>query len=151
MNISAPIETDERVEAAARLVAAKRHAEAESLLRAALAERPGDPDALNTLAAIALDRGDSKRAFEILAAACSAYPEHTRLMSNLGLAHFMLGRAKEAVICLERVVALAPHETDHRLSLAQFLAAAGDSGRAIKELETVLAREPRHARAWAQL
>jgi Flp pilus assembly protein TadD len=151
MNISAPIETDERVEAAARLVVAKRHAEAESLLQAVLRQEPGHPDALNTLASIALARGDGKRALEILAPTCSAYPDHARLISNLGLAHFMLGRPEDAVICLQRAVALAPDEASHRLSLAQLLAGAGDFDRAINELETILADEPRNARALAQL
>src|ERR1700692_4753945 len=114
MNVAAPIETAERIDAAAQLIVAGRHAEAEALLRAILEREPGNPEAINTLASIALARRDGKRAYAILAPACTAYAAHARLMSNLGLAHIMLDRPQEAVAYLERAVAIAPHDADIR-------------------------------------
>ena len=64
MNAAVPIETAERVEAAAQLVTAGRHAEAQELLRAVLEREPGNADAINTLASIALARRDGRRAYE---------------------------------------------------------------------------------------
>jgi tetratricopeptide (TPR) repeat protein len=151
MNVAAPIETAERVDAAAQLIVAGRHAEAETLLRAILDHEPANPEAINTLASIALARRDGKRSFEILAPACTAYPHHPKLMSNLGLAHLMLDRPQEAVACLERAVALAPYDVEIRLTLAQFLLAAGDAGRARGELETALRQDPDNVGALSRL
>jgi tetratricopeptide (TPR) repeat protein len=103
------------------------------------------------MASIALARRDGKRAFAILAPACTAYPNHARLMSNLGLAHMMLERQEEAAACLERAVALSPDDADIRLSFAQFLAAGGKLDRATREIETVLRHNPRHVGALARL
>ena len=151
MNVSAPIETSERVEAAAQLVIAGRHGEAEALLRAILEAEPGNAEAINTLASIALARRDGQRAYDILAPACSAYPDHPRLMANLGLAYSMLGKAPEAVACLGRAVAVAPHETELRLSFAQFLTDVGEVARAAQEIETVLQQDPDNVPALARL
>jgi tetratricopeptide (TPR) repeat protein len=151
MNAATPIETAERVDAAAQLVMAGRHAEAEALLRAILEREPRNPDAINTFASIALARRDGRRAYEILAPACTAYPDHARLMSNLGLAHMMLERSQEAVACLERAVATAPYDAEIRLSLAQFLTAAGDIPRAMQEIEAVLRQDPESVAALSQL
>jgi tetratricopeptide (TPR) repeat protein len=151
MNVSAPIETSERVDAAAQLVVAGRHSEAEALLRAILEAEPGNADAINTLASIALARRDGQRAYDILAPTCSAYPNHPRLMANLGLAYSMLGKPQEAIACLERAVAVAPHDAELRLSLAQFLADAGEIARATDEIETVLRQDADNVPALARL
>ncbi len=151
MSTVSPVRTEERIDAAAGLVMAGRHAEAEALLRKVLEDEPANADALNTMASIALARRDGKRAFAILAPACTAYPNHPRLMSNLGLAHMMLDHPEEAATCLERAVGLAPHDADIRLSFAQFLAAGGKLDRAAREIETVLQRDPRHVGALSRL
>ncbi|MBV8472672.1 MAG: tetratricopeptide repeat protein, partial [Hyphomicrobiales bacterium] len=151
MNISAPVETAERIDAAAQLVVAGRHGDAETLLRAILEAEPGNADAINTLASIALARRDGQRAYDILAPACSAYADHPRLMANLGLAYSMLNKPHEAVACLDRAVALAPHDAELRLALAQFLANAGDVARAAHEIETVLRQDPDNVSALARL
>ena len=151
INGAGAIAVGERVDAAAQLVATGRHAEAEAMLREILERDPTNPDAVNTFASIALARRDGKRAYEILGAACTAYPNHARLMSNLGLAHMMLDRPNEAVACLDRAVALSPQDVEIRMSYAQFLAAAGDGSRAAQELETVLKQAPRNAEAYCRL
>jgi Flp pilus assembly protein TadD len=149
--VAAPVDPNERVEAAAQLVALGRHKEAEELLQAVLARAPGHADALNTWASIALARRDGDSAYKILAPACTAHPDNPRLLSNLGLAHLMLARPHEAVVCLERAVALAPEDAEVRLSLAQFLMNAGDVARATAEIETVLRQHPQNADALSQL
>ena len=151
MNVSAPIESSERVDAAVQLVLAGRHSEAETMLRAVLDAEPGNADAINTLASIALARRDGQRAYDLLAPACSAYPDHPRLMANLGLAYSMLGKPQEAIACAERAVAVEPHDAELRLSLAQLLANVGEVARATHEIEEVLRQDPDNASALARL
>ena len=151
MNTAAPIETAERIDAASQFIAEGRFAEAETLVRSILEREPANADAINTLASIALSRRDGKRAYEILAPACTAYPDHPRLLANLGLAHMMLERPQEAVACLERAVALSPREVEFRLSLAQYLVAAGDAPRALTELDAALREGPDNVGALARL
>ncbi len=151
MNAAVPIETAERVEAAAQLVTAGRHAEAQELLRAVLEREPGNADAINTLASIALARRDGRRAYEILAPACTAFPDHARLLSNLGMAYMLLERPEEATACLERAASAAPYDAEIRLSLAQFLTTAGNVGRAREEIETVLRQDPQNVPALSRL
>jgi len=151
MSFAKPIDTAERVDAAAQLVMTGRHNEAEALLRSILETEPGNADAINTLASIALTRRDAKMAYEILAPACTAYPDHPRLLANLGLAHLMLERPHEAVACLERAVAIAPREIEFRLELAQHLDAAGNRPRALIELEAALREDPDNVGALSRL
>ena len=151
MNIFAPIEAADRVEAAARLIAAGRLGEAEAFLDDVLRRQPGHPDALNTLASLSLSRHDAEGAMAVLGPACTAHPDHARLLANLGLAHFMLGRPQDAALCLERAVANAPDDHRMRLAWAQYLTASGDLPRALAAIRSVLRAAPAHIEALAQL
>jgi tetratricopeptide (TPR) repeat protein len=110
-----------------------------------------DPDALNVKGALALARGRADAAFELLADAATAYPNHAGLASNLGVAHQLLGRSDEAVICLERATALAPDNEDVKLSLAQALLSRGDVAGARDLAAAAAERDPTNARAFLQL
>ncbi|WP_027584423.1 tetratricopeptide repeat protein [Bradyrhizobium sp. Ai1a-2] len=147
--ISAPSRQD-RLRIAEEFIAASRFEEAEALLDE-VSVATNDPDTLNAKATLALARRRTDVAFEMLAEAATAYPEHAGLATNLGIAHELLGRFDEAVICLERAAALAPRNEDIKLALAHALLSRGDVAEARAITEVVVQHEPRNARAFLQL
>jgi tetratricopeptide (TPR) repeat protein len=138
----------ERLKAAREFMAAGRLDEAEALLDDI---STNDPDTLNAKAALALARRRADFAFDLLAEAATAYPNHAGLATNLGVAHEMLGRYDEAVICLERAAALAPNSEDVKLALAHALLNRGDIEEARTITEAAVQREPGNMRAFLQL
>lgn len=147
IDLPAPTRQD-RLKAAQEFMAAGRFDEAEALLEDAATS---DPDTLNARAALALARHRTDIAFDLLAEAATAYPDHAGLASNLGIAHEMLGRFDEAVICLERAAALAPTNEDVKLALAHALLNRGDIEEARAITEAAVEREPGNVRAFLQL
>ncbi|MCP3477747.1 tetratricopeptide repeat protein (plasmid) [Bradyrhizobium sp. CCGUVB1N3] len=147
VGMSAPSWQD-RVRTAQELIAAGRIEEAEALLE----EVPvtSDPDTLNARATLALARRQTEFAFDMLAEAATIYPEHASLITNLGIAHQLLGRAEEAMICLERAVALAPRNGAIKLALARALLSHGNVTDARAMTETVVDNEPGNTRALLQ-
>ncbi|MFK4532261.1 tetratricopeptide (TPR) repeat protein [Bradyrhizobium ottawaense] len=139
----------DRVRTVREFIAAGRLEEAEALLEEVVAT--GDPDTLNARAALALARRRTEFAFEMLAEAATIYPEHAGLTTNLGIAHELLGRTEEAMVCLERAAALAPHNDEIKLALAHALLSRGDVAEARAMTETVVQHEPGNARALLQL
>jgi tetratricopeptide (TPR) repeat protein len=148
IDLPAPTRQD-RLEAAQAFIAAGRFDEADMLLEEAGAT--SDPDVLNARAALALARRKTDVAFDMLAEAATAYPDHAGLATNLGIAHEMLGRFDEAVICLERAAALAPDNEDVKLALAHALLSRGDIAEARSLTEAAAERAPDNARAFLQL
>lgn len=148
IDLPAPTRQD-RLKAAQEFIAGGQLDAAETLLEDAGATR--DPDTLNARAALALARRRTDHAFELLADAATAYPDHAGLAANLGIAHEMLGHFDEAVICLERASALAPQNEDLKLALAHALLSRGDIEEARAITETAVQREPGNARAFLQL
>ncbi|WP_128089732.1 tetratricopeptide repeat protein [Bradyrhizobium viridifuturi] len=139
----------DRVRTVREFIAAGRLEEAEELLDGLV--DTSDPDTLNARAALALARRRTEFAFDMLAEAATVYPEHAGLTANLGIAHGLLGRAEEAVICLERAAALAPRNEEIKLALAHALLSRGDVAEARAMTETVVRDEPGNARALLQL
>lgn len=139
----------ERVRTAQAFIASGRLEEAEALLDEVATT--GDPDTLNARATLALARRRTEFAFDVLAEAATIYPEHAGLTTNLGIAHELLGRAEEAMICLERAAALAPHNEEIKLALAHALLSRGDVTQARAMTENVVQHEPGNVRALLQL
>lgn len=148
IDLPAPTRQD-RLQAAQEFIAGGRFDEAEAVLDDAGAT--SDPDTLNAKAALALARRRTEFAFDLLAEAATAYPDHGGLATNLGIAHEMLGRYDEAVICLERAAALAPGNGDVKLALAHAMLSRGDIEEARSITEAAARREPGNARAFLQL
>ncbi|WP_024508457.1 tetratricopeptide repeat protein [Bradyrhizobium sp. ARR65] len=139
----------DRLRTAQEFIAAGRLEEAEALLEQVVAT--GDPDTLNAKATLALARERTELAFELLAEAATGHPAHAGLATNLGIAHEMLGRFDEAVICLKRAAALAPRNQEIKLALAHALDSRGDVAEARAITEAVVQDEPGNARALLQL
>lgn len=148
IDLPAPTQQD-RLKAAQEFIAGGQLDAAETLLEDA--DMTSDPDTLNARATLALARRRAEHAFELLADAATAYPDHAGLAANLGIAHEMLRRFDEAVICLERASALAPQNEDLKLTLAHALLSRGDIKEARAITEAALQREPGNARAFLQL
>lgn len=110
-----------RLDAATRLLKAGRLPEAEILIADLLNETPGDVDALLLSALLALARGEAAAAFTLLAELATQVPQRADVIGNLGVAHLALGRAEEALFCLEQAVQLAPRDTVRRAELARLL------------------------------
>lgn len=147
--IRTPSQQD-RLRTAQEFIAAGRLDEAEALLDD-LGVAPNDPDALNAKATLALARRRTEFSFEMLAEAATVYPEHAGLAKNLGIAHQLLHRLDEAVICLQRAAALAPLNGEIKLALAHALLSRGDVAEARAITEAALQQEPGNARASLQL
>lgn len=144
----APTRLD-RLRAAQEFIAAGRLEEAEALLEELVATT--DPDTLNAKATLALARQRTELAFEQLAEGATNHPDHAGLATNLGIAHEMLGRFDEAVICLKRAAALAPRNQDIKLALAHALESRGDVAEARAITEAIVQGEAGNARALLQL
>ncbi|MET4331071.1 tetratricopeptide (TPR) repeat protein [Bradyrhizobium sp. i1.15.2] len=139
----------DRLRTAQEFIAAGRLEEAETLLEQVVAT--SDPDTLSAKAALALARQRTELAFELLAEAATGHPDHAGLATNLGIAHEMLGRFDEAVICLKRAAALAPRSQEIKLTLAHALESRGDVAEARAITKAVVEHEPGNARALLQL
>ncbi|TWB93079.1 Flp pilus assembly protein TadD [Bradyrhizobium macuxiense] len=147
-SMPAPTRQD-RLRTAQEFVAAGRLDEAEALLEAAVAT--SDPDTLNAKATLALARQRIELAFDLLAEAATGHPDHAGLAANLGIAHEMLGRLDEAVICLKRAAALAPRKQEIKVALAHALERRGDVAEARAITVEVVQDEPDNSRALLQL
>ncbi|WP_027556295.1 lipopolysaccharide assembly protein LapB [Bradyrhizobium sp. Cp5.3] len=139
----------ERIRTAQEFIAAGRIEEAEALLEEVATT--SDPDTLNARATLALARQRIEIAFEMLSEAATIYPEHAGLTTNLGIAHGLLGREEEAVICLQRAAALAPRNQEIKLALAHALLSRGEVADARAMTEAIVQHEPGNARALLQL
>ena len=80
--------------------------EAQALYEAVLAETPGQADALQLLAHLALARGDTGAALARLDQALAAAPKRASLYNDYGAALRLAGRAREAPAWFDRAVAL---------------------------------------------
>lgn len=147
--IQSPSQQD-RLRTAQEFIAAGRLDEAEALLDE-VSVAPNDPDVLNAKATLALARRRTELAFEMLAEAATVYPEHAGLAKNLGIAHQLLHRLDDAVICLQRAAALAPRNGEIKLSLAHALLSRGDVTEARAITEAAVQHEPCNAHAFLQL
>ena len=84
------------------------YSRADGLLRAALARRPGEPDALVASAGLALSRHDFRRALELARRARAARPEALAPYPALVDALVELGRFRAAERALQRMVDAKP-------------------------------------------
>jgi putative PEP-CTERM system TPR-repeat lipoprotein len=117
-----------RLTLAEALIAAGDHAQANALLDAFLAERPGNGPANYLRAASAFQQGDAAAVQEHGERALDAMPTHVPSMFLLGAGSYALGRLEYARANLEKVLARQPDHapaqrllaaTDQQLALAK--------------------------------
>jgi tetratricopeptide (TPR) repeat protein len=112
-----------------------RFPEAEEWLEQVLDENPDDDGALNDLGYLWADKGKRlNRALSMIERACAAEPETAAYRDSLGWVYFRLGRFDEAVVELEKAVAL--EEDPHAVILDHLGDAQDAAGQNDKALET---------------
>ena len=93
--------------------------EAERLLSQALMRHPGEPQALNLLGLIALDRQDFADARLRFAAAAQADPQEAALWMNLASAERGLGAAEGERAALQRAIDIDQRNLMAQIRMAQ--------------------------------
>jgi Flp pilus assembly protein TadD len=124
------------------LFSERRYAEAEPLLREALARRPDCPDLLNKLGSALWEQGRPAQSEPLFARAVELSPETAVYRNNLGLAHWDQGRPAEAAECYRRALALNPAANDTRMNLGVVLSDLGQFDEAIEHLREAVRIEP---------
>ncbi|MBM7115625.1 tetratricopeptide repeat protein [Archangium primigenium] len=143
---TASLASDARSREGICLSQAGEHARALALLRASLAERPGDTEREIQLARALERAGESEPALTLLreANARGAQPE---LLEALAGTLKRLGRAEQALDVLREAVSRTPRDPAPRYVLATVLLEQGDEAGALTWMRSVLRMEPDHPAA----
>jgi Flp pilus assembly protein TadD len=124
------------------LMAQRRYAEAEPLLREALRLRHNCPSLLNKLASTLWEQGWPAEAEPLFARACELRPDDAVIRNNLGLAHWDQGRPAEAAECYRQALELNPRATDVRMNLGVVLSDLGRFDEALEHLREAVRNDP---------
>jgi tetratricopeptide (TPR) repeat protein len=119
-------------------------AEARLTLRRLLATLPGNLDGLSLLANLELTSGDARRAVQLYGEIVRRSPGLTEI-SNLGLAHFVLGNYAEAAKVFRRAAEQAPGNALVLLNLADSTLLAGRQAEAAgtyRRIVELIAQDP---------
>jgi len=118
----------------------RRYAEAETVLRHALVERPDDPVLLTGLGRLRLLTDDIESAIACFHDALKVSPEHVGALNNLGVAVNLLGDVEGAGAAFERALALDPGYVDAHFNYGQLLLLQGRYAEAWPHFEWRLRR-----------
>jgi cytochrome c-type biogenesis protein CcmH/NrfG len=110
---------------ASAIADAGRPVEATGVAHAALALKPGDPNALATLAAAALRAGDLEEAERSAQAAVAKNPNHSQALLTLGEIRLSRADVVGAELYLAKAVEIEPDEPARLLEYGQVLAQLG--------------------------
>jgi len=119
-------------------------------LRALLATDPEDVIALNNLAWVLLQHGDTLEALKFAKRAALLAPGEPRVLDTLGVAHLKAGDAKQALFALRRAARSTINGPATKLHLAEALHRNGETAEAKALLQSVLAStgaQPFHSAA----
>lgn len=103
----------------------RRYAEAETVLRHALAERPDDPVLLTGFGRLRLLADDVEVAIACFHDALKVSPEHVGALNNLGVALNLQGDVDGARTAFERALGIEPTHVDAHFNYAQLLLLEG--------------------------
>jgi tetratricopeptide (TPR) repeat protein len=121
---------------AAALVDTGRFREALTVIRAALALKPGNPTMLATLAAAELRAGNLEEAERVCQEVLSVQPRQSGALLTLGEAKLLLGDAAGAAHYLARAVEAEPNEPIRLLEYGRTAAQLGQRERACQSWRT---------------
>lgn len=125
-----------------------KYLEAIGKYNAALAMRPGAPEALNNLAAMYYTTGSYMRAWDLAERALKAQPGMASAALIAGLSAVRCDRPADAIAPLEQVLRADPANRDALLGLASARIGAGQVAEAAALYEQRTAKAPRDADAW---
>lgn len=117
-------------------------AAAERVLRRILERDPDDPEAYQTLALVALRRGESRQALALARRATEINDELTLAWSFVGAASYQLGERRQALAAWERAVELDPLNFDALFNITLVADELGESERLRRALERFVAAAP---------
>ena len=143
--------------AAADLVAAFEHHKAgqldraETLYRKVLRKMPSNPDALQLLGVIALDRGYIDRAIQLIGKAVAINPNLALAHSNLGNALLASGRVGDAIASYRRAISLEPRFAAAHCNLGKALDSQGSFSAAVESCRRAVELDPGMADAYNNL
>jgi len=133
------IELHHAVMAAQSALGAGDRAAARRELERVAREDPGVLDAHQMLGSLAAEEERWEEAATAFRRALALDSEHKASLFGLANAYRRLGRADEALVGFERLLALAPHDSKAGVAAADLLVARGERKRAIALLESVAA------------
>ncbi len=125
--------------------------EAERIYRDILRTRPDHADALHLLGLLAHQRGDHRRAVELISQAIAADPENSVSHGNLAEVYRTLERYDAAIKAARRALARNPNYAEALNTLGAALQAQGDMDQAVAALEQATKIKPDFAGALANL
>ena len=137
-------ELDARLDEAVAAHQAGQHSKAETLYRDILKKAPDQPDALNLLALLKHETGESDDALPLIERAISLAPQSLPYHCNRAAILANLGRFEEAGHAYREAISLGPNMVELYLDLAQVLQETGDMDGAIAALESARIIEPTH-------
>jgi tetratricopeptide (TPR) repeat protein len=132
----------------AALAGQGKYAEAREKYRAALALRPGAPEALNNLAAMCYADRRYEEAWDAASPIWKLNPQMTSAALIAGLSAVQTHRPKDAIAPLAHVLDVSPGNRDALLGLAGAHVALGELSQAAKLYERRTAEAPADATAW---
>lgn len=135
------------LQAAMRLHAEGRLADAERGYRGLLAAGDLRPDVLHWLGMVLYQTGRAREALPFVQRSVELSPSIPEFNANLGCVLSALGRTREAVRYSRRATALAPSLAMAHYDLAAVLEALGDASEALKEHDLAIALDPTYAPA----
>jgi protein O-GlcNAc transferase len=122
---------------------AGRLAEAETLFRDVLAERPSMPDALHLLGCTLCKLGQPEEAVDLIRRAVKLNPGQAVYHSNLGLALLAMGGKREAIAALSESLVIQPNQPNTLNLLANTLSDIGEFDRAVVCFEHAIQIQPK--------
>ncbi len=123
-------------------------AQAETILRQALAVDPRDALVHMSLGVLLQARGEGGAAVSALQRACELAPDFAPAWFNLGRLFQLQRRPAGAITALHRALDLDPDHVAARLVLASAQASLGAGAKAAANYRGVLQRQPDHPEAW---
>jgi tetratricopeptide (TPR) repeat protein len=140
-----------RIVAAGDALARNQLPQAEALLRAQLAEDPGDPAACCMLADLATRIGRDDDACALLERCLEVAPAFDAARGNYAKLLHRVDRCADALVQLDRLLARDPRNPAWRNQKALVLARIGEYAEALPLFEGLLAEYPRDAGTWISL
>jgi tetratricopeptide (TPR) repeat protein len=115
---------------------------AASLYQAALAADPNQPDALNLLGVVKLQRGEPSEAARLIGRAAALRPLDAAIHANLGEAYRALGDNDQTIHCCRTALRLDPNSADVHGNLALALVHNGQLEAAIDHYRELIRLKP---------
>ncbi len=139
-----PTNYEARIDLGNMLMTADKVDDADKQAKAVLAGEPNNPDLHALLSAIALKRGDSRKAMDEIRRALQLAPNRTAFWDNLGLMQAKDPAQKaEAEASFKKAIAVDPKSVDARLLLSTYYASVNQLSQAEQTSREAISVDPK--------